>query len=465
MPTLCFTQVSKDDKPAAEISSSAGDMNTLAAPYRDVEPQIRAESPRFAALTDPQPLTVKEVQTRIVDRDSVLLQYFLGSARSYVWAVTTDRVTTYALPGRAEIERHVRQYRETLSNPSGLRSTSGAPCPFAERERAEALTLSRLLLGPVASALDRPRVLILPDGILQLLPFAALPDPHPDSKSSEDTPLIVQHEVVHLPSASTLALARSQWSRDGHWRKPVVVFADPVFEAGDPRIGAAEKRQPLPSQTGVTASARGPESQAGALRDMQDFPGAGIPRLMGSFMEASGIKAVAPGADIHLGFDASRSTAASAALANYRIVHFATHGIVNDRHPELSGVILSLFDRKGQSQDGYLRLRDIFNLRLPVDLVVLSACSTALGKEVLGEGLIGLVRGFMYAGSRRVLASLWKVDDEATSELMTRFYRGLFEKALKPPAALRAAQVELFTSSRWRRPFYWAAFVLQGEWN
>jgi CHAT domain-containing protein len=204
---------------------------------------------------------------------------------------------------------------------------------------------------------------------------------------------------------------------------------------------------------------------AGALRDVPGFPGAGIPRLPWSAREAAGIKALVPEADILMGFEASRTAAMNAGLANYRIVHFATHGIVNDRHPELSGVILSLFDRAGKSQDGYLRLHDICTLRLPVDLVVLSACSTALGTDVPGEGLIGLVRGFMSAGCRRVIASLWKVDDEATSALMTKFYSGLFQGGMTPAAALRAAQVELLTSGRWTRPFYWAAFVLQGEWK
>lgn len=414
-----------------------------------METQIRAESPRDAALTNPEPLTVKDVQTRIVDRDSVLLQYFLGNARSYVWAVTSDRITAHALPGRAEIERRVRPFRDSLSNPAGS----------ADGSAAGGLALSRLLLGPVASALDRPRLLILPDGILQLLPFAALPTP--DSTAANLVPLVVEHEVVNLPSASTLALVRDQSKAKSVWPKSVVVFADPVFEADDPRIGAPEKRASI----SPPAAPPGPQPLAGALRDLPGMPGAGIPRLLESRREADGIQALASGADVHLGFDANRAAAASAELANYRIVHFATHGIVNDRHPELSGVILSLFDRNGRSQDGYLRLHDIFNLRLPVDLVVLSACSTALGKDVPGEGLIGLVRGFMYAGSRRVIASLWKVDDEATSALMTRFYRGLFEKGLPPPAALRAAQVEMLTSSRWNRPFYWAAFVLQGEWN
>jgi CHAT domain-containing protein len=152
-------------------------------------------------------------------------------------------------------------------------------------------------------------------------------------------------------------------------------------------------------------------------------------------------------------------------LAEYRVVHFATHGVANSEHPELSGIVLSLFDEKRRAQDGFLRLQDIYNLKLPADLVVLSACNTGAGREVVGEGLIGLVRGFMYAGARRVVASLWKVDDHATSELMARFYRGMFRDSLTPSDALRSAQLEMLRTDRWRDPFYWAAFVLQGDWN
>jgi CHAT domain-containing protein len=165
-----------------------------------------------------------------------------------------------------------------------------------------------------------------------------------------------------------------------------------------------------------------------------------------------------------MGFQASRATAMRSDLADYRIVHFATHGFLNDEHPELSGVVLSLFDNKGQAQEGFLRLHDIYNLNLPVDLVVLSACNTGLGKEVKGEGLIGLTRGFMYAGASSVVASLWKVDDEATAELMRLFYGYMLRAGLSPAAALRKAQVSMSHQKRWQSPYFWAGFVIQGQY-
>jgi CHAT domain-containing protein len=194
--------------------------------------------------------------------------------------------------------------------------------------------------------------------------------------------------------------------------------------------------------------------------------GQGVPRLLSSREEADAIIAAAAGAGMRAtGFKATRATATSPELGQYRIVHFATHGLLNSEHPALSGLVFSLVDEQGKSQDGFLSLHDIYNLNLPADLVVLSACNTGLGKEVRGEGLVGIVRGFMYAGAARVVASLWKVDDEATAELMKRFYQQMLQGGLTPAAALRAAQVEMWQHKRWHSPYYWAAFVLQGEWK
>jgi CHAT domain-containing protein len=203
------------------------------------------------------------------------------------------------------------------------------------------------------------------------------------------------------------------------------------------------------------------------VRSVKGDDRAGLQRLPFSRDEAEAIAAVAPADSVFkaLDFQANRATALSEKLADYRIVHFATHGLLDSAHPELSGLALSLVDENGQAQDGYLRLNEIYNLKLNADLVVLSACQTGLGKEVKGEGLIGLTRGFMYAGAPRIVASLWQVNDAATAELMKRFYRGMLKEKLRPAAALRQAQLELMKKPAWRAPYYWGAFVLQGEWK
>jgi len=167
---------------------------------------------------------------------------------------------------------------------------------------------------------------------------------------------------------------------------------------------------------------------------------------------------------VQLDFDASRQAATNPELAQYRFVHFATHGILNSAHPNLSGLAFSLVNEEGQPQDGFLRASEIFNLKLAADLVVLSACRTGLGKEIRGEGLIGLTRAFMYAGAARVMVSLWDINDEGTAELMKRFYGNLLGPTkMSPAAALRSAQVSMAADKRWSSPYYWAGFTLQGE--
>ncbi|NOT60847.1 MAG: CHAT domain-containing protein, partial [Acidobacteria bacterium] len=295
-----------------------------------------------------------------------------------------------------------------------------------------AAALSQMLLSAVAAELEGKRLLIVSDGVLQYIPFAALPE----SKA----PLIVNHEIISLPSASVLAVLRQEAAGRKPAAKTLAVLADPVFQRNDVRVSPANA-----TRSGETE----------------------FVRLRFSRAEADEIAALAPPSQTlkALDFAANRETATSAELADYRIVHFATHAVINHQHPELSGIVLSQVNEQGQPRNGFLRLHEIYNLRLAAELVVLSACETALGKEVKGEGLIGLTRGFMYAGAPRVAASLWRTDDRAAAELMKRFYQRMLGEKLTAAAALRAAQVSLLRESRWQTPYFWAAFTLQGEWK
>jgi CHAT domain-containing protein len=181
--------------------------------------------------------------------------------------------------------------------------------------------------------------------------------------------------------------------------------------------------------------------------------------------EADQILAVAPSGLKAVDFNANRSIATGGELSKYRYVHFATHGYLDTSRSNLSAIVLSLYDEQGKPQDGFLRTHDIYNLKLPAELVVLSACETGLGKDVTGEGLEGLTRGFMYAGARRVIVSLWNVNDKATASLMQRLYVGMLRSGKTPAAALRAAQIEMLRTRQWQSPYFWAPFVMQGEWN
>ncbi|MFY9574277.1 MAG: CHAT domain-containing protein [Blastocatellia bacterium] len=291
--------------------------------------------------------------------------------------------------------------------------------------------------------------------------------PLPEAKGGNST-LIEEHEVVNLPSASALAVLRRETAGRKPAAKAVAVLADPVFDKDDDRLNRGTRGRIV-----TTGSPAVPDSpQAGDVeRAVKDVglvdDGRRLSRLPFSGREARSILAVVlPGQGMMaLDFKANRANATSAELAQYRIIHFATHGLLDSEHPELSGIVFSLVNEHGEPQDGFLRLHDIFNLNLPAELVVLSACQTALGKDIRGEGLVGLTRGFMYAGAARVVASLWQVSDAATAELMNHFYRRMMRGGLRPAAALQAAQVEMRKQKRWESPYYWAAFVLQGEWK
>ena len=335
-----------------------------------------------------------------------------------------------------------------------------------------------MLLGPGTTRLKGKRLAIVADGALQYIPFEALPVPAakesrqsgnaspPVSAGPDGNLLLNEHEIVYLPSASVLSVLRDRAAQKGASLRPAAVLADPVFTADDPRVLKPAPGATLASRP-AAARPQDPElpkpTVERALRDFQ--AGIGLARLIGSRLEAQEIvKADSSKRSLELLDFASRDRVLSGDLKDYRFLHFATHALVDDWHPELSGLVLSLVDRDGASRDGYLNLQDIYNLQLSADMVVLSACSTALGKEVRGEGLVGLTRGFMYAGARRVLATLWKVDDEAAAEEMGRLYRNMLGRGLQPAAALRAAKLDMQRTRAWQAPYYWAPFVLQGDY-
>lgn len=458
-----------------DTAALAAEVEALTGEYEAVEAEIRSRSPHYAALTQPRPLGLAEVQRLVLDDDrTVLLEYALGDERSYVWAVTRDGVAAYELPGRARIEESARRLYALLTarQPVEGETAEARLIRLAQADAdywREADALSDMVLGPVAAHFHGRRLLVVADGALQYVPFGALTAPAAGGGADETDadarpdggtrpPLFVRHEVVSLPSASVLPVLRGEAEGRAPAEKSVAVFADPVFERDDPRVGAQ------------ASGAGGPERAAlpRLLRDADAlFEGGEVPRLPASREEAERIAALLPEGEVSkvMDFGASRAAATAPDLARYRVVHFATHGVLNSRRPELSGIVLSLVDERGEPQDGFLRLHDIYNLRLPADLVVLSACNTGLGKEVRGEGLVGLTRGFMYAGAGAVVASLWKVDDEATAELMGHLYEGMFRRGLAPAAALREAQLRMWRQRRWRAPYFWAGFIIQGQYG
>ncbi len=436
----------------AQAEIMAQEVTALTTQLQAIETQIRITSPRYAALTQPQPLAAEAIQKQL-DDDTLLLEFALGEKQSYLWVVSAREIKNYQLTSRAEITAAARKVYGQFTS-----ATASQPS-FA----ADTQALSKMLLGAATPHFGKKRLVIVAPGILSYVPFGILPDP-----LAANRPLLANHEIISLPSASVLATLRKELTGRAVAPLTVAVLGDPVFSETDVRVkNALAKQTGAPNKEAAKKDSLLAASLSRAVRSVTGDERAGLQRLLFSRDEAEAIAAVAPAGSVlkALDFQASRAMALSDKLANYRIIHFATHGLLDSAHPELSGLALSQVDEQGNPQDGYLRLNEIYNLKLNADLVVLSACQTGLGKEIKGEGLIGLTRGFMYAGAPRVVASLWQVNDAATAELMKRFYRGMLKEKLRPAAALRQAQLELMKKPAWRAPYYWGAFVLQGEWK
>jgi CHAT domain-containing protein/tetratricopeptide (TPR) repeat protein len=421
------------DRVVAEIAAVENELNLL-------EIRLRRERPELSGLEAPAPLDLPGMQA-LLDDDSVLLQYAFTSESAWVWVVTPHAVEAVELGARAVVESAARRVLDGFA--------SYAPGARERGQLAEDMRgLAALVLAPALEHVEARRIVLSLDGPLHYVPFAALPVVVP---SGDTRQLLESHRVVRVPSMSALAAMRRRGESAAE--ATLAVFADPVLGPEDPRLASA---------TAPAAALDTPPDET-AVRAVG---GSGLVRLPWTGYEAEAIAALVPETErfVARGFGATRESALDTDLRAYRYVHFATHGIVDARQPALSGLALSHYDEQGSARDGMLRLHDVYKLRLDADLVVLSACETALGREIRGEGLVGLSQGFMYAGARGLIASLWQVPDRATSELMTRFYGFLIEDGMRPAEALRRAQLEIAGTRRWSDPYFWGGFILLGDW-
>ena len=447
-----------------DIAALTKEISALEDDYQQVQAAIRKASPEYAALMQPQPLGLEGIQAQL-NPNTVLLEYALGDVQSYLWVVSPESLKTYKLPAREQVEKAARQVYESLTARSvfdSLENPAQRQTRIAEADaqfRRASADLSRMILAPAAAELGTKRLIIVADGALQYVPFAAL---SLDRSAGNYRPLVIDHEIASLPSASSLAVQRQTLANRQPAPKGIAVIADPVFSTVDARF-TSSARATMPVKTVSTGN---------DTRIIEHLSGGSggqlvIGRLPFTRQEADQILAVAPSESNlkAVDFRASRSMVTSGELGQYRYVHFATHGYVDTARAGLSAIVLSMIDEKGNAQDGFLRTHDIYNLKLPAELVVLSACETGLGKDVKGEGIEGLTRAFMYAGARRVIVSLWNVNDKATAALMQRLYTGMLRSGKTPAAALRAAQVEMLRTRQWQSPYFWAPFVMQGEWK
>lgn len=488
------------DTQKGALEDAEKELNSLQSEYESIENQIGVASPRYAALTSPRTLKLEDIRSQVLDDQTTLLEYSLGEARSYLFAVTRTGLTVSRLPARAEVERQVTAFRRQVI-PSSLRRSitdlvaasandptrglklSAPPPANPEAVNAYAQAASALyksVVEPAAPLFKQGRLLVVADGALNYVPFDALVNapPPPNADFSTLPYLLKTNETIFAPSASVVAVMRQQRApgADARAAGDMLVVADPVFDSSDSRARTAKTAAP-PQPDAQTA--QGGLSFDSALADISD-EGAAVDasarrgvlvRLAGTREEAQEIAKLAGASgrkvDVWLDTDASESNVEDRDLSRYRVLHFATHGLLNAERPQFTGVVLSLVNNR-EGADGFLRTDEVFNLRLSSPLVMLSACETGLGREKRGEGVMGLTRAFMYAGAPTVGVTLWSVADKSTSELMTDFYRdylGRDAATATPSSAMREARRRMIAGKRYSAPFYWAPFVLVGDWK
>lgn len=431
-----------------DLDANADEIRRLSAQY-DQALALAAEEAQPAAFAP-----IARADLVRASSDAVILEYHLAEQRSYLWKIERGEIASFTLPARKIIDDAVEKWRNLAS----ARQRRPAESFVAYRPRVEAADrelpvqaakLSCMLLAGLQFAKDA-RLMIVADGGLQSLPFAALPSD--GCRAPEGPPLVALHEVANAPSLRILTAAKSALRVSA--RKDVAILADPVFSAHDSRVAAS---------AGPPAAMDSPPALRVALRDARF--GGELPRLYATRDEAEAIAAVAPSGSalLALDFQANLKTALSPELSNYRIWHFATHGLLDRASPELSGLVFSLVDAQGRPIPGYLKIQDIFDLSIDPELVVLSACNSGLGEQVEGEGAVGLSYAFLHAGARAVVSTLWNVEDNASRDLMAEFYRGLVRDRLSPAGALRKAQIAILSRKRAAQPFYWAGYLLMSD--
>lgn len=420
------------EKEKADVEQKLREVRTQ---LETLEARIKSDE-RFNDLLRPTPLSYERIRAEITDADTSLLSYSLGAGKSFAWVVTKDGLNTYELPDKKSIEDAANQLLKRLKTPTKNDSEQTQLQSAIDQ-------VSRLVIEPVAAKLQTPRLIVVADGILQYVPFQIL-----KTSASAPEPMIARFDIVDTPSASALAIVRRERAKRQPGSQLVVGFGDAVFSA---------EYSPQPIKVDTDSSDER-SKQTSRFRD--------LPRLFNAQRELRAIGDLAGNdSTFYVEYNATREKFLSVDLSHFRILHVVTHGVLNDQQPELSGLVLSQVDGSARPIDGFVSLADIYKLRAPVDLVVLSACHTALGQNLRGEGLIGLTRGFMYAGASGVVASLWQVDDRATAELMKYFYTNMLQRGMGPAAALRAAQNEIRSQPKWSSPYYWAGFTFQGDYD
>ena len=452
-----LTDLLSQNAEKSETDKISDEINELGNELENIKAKLKQQSPIYSAIKNPAPFDVAEFQDKILDENSLLLEFSFGKDESYLWLVGKNKFTSYILPPREQIENQIDKLRSLIASREMKKDEQieeyQSRIKVAEDEyKKQSRELSNVLFGQITGEITNKRLIIVPDGKLHYFPISALPLPNSDS----DEPILLTNETVYEPSAQTLLILQKSRNQTVSTTKKLLIFSDPIFTSDDARLSNQEKL----SEKTVAETA--PDNKFRFVESLNS-----LTRLTASKDESETITNIvgASDTDNFSGFAANRENMLNVKASDYKLIHFATHGLTDEKRPELSGIVLSRFNENGEKRDELFRIHDIYGLNLNADLVVLSACETGLGKEVKGEGLMSLNNAFLQVGAKSVMASLWKVEDGATLELMNHFYSAMADENLTPPQALRKAQIKLRQIPQYQSPFYWAAFTIQGDFK
>ncbi len=465
-------------------------LHELKEEYRRVQSQfdellikIRLENPLYASVNYPQPVSARDLQTDVLKNGETLVSFFIAPGKAYAFIVSKENFQVKPLPvNEKEIDGYVQRFllaiKENHTN---------------EMNRLGSLLYEKLF-KPLEKYLKKPRdIIIVPSGSLETIPFESLIV----SKKNPELPvyLLEKYRLKYVQGATLLSILRKYYTNTFNTgaspAKSFIGFGDPVydyenFKQGQPEQGSIKilatestedtesifshkdtrsdtKEKSLSSVPSVSSVAVEDEikeihreryARAGGIMDRLPHSGEEI-QTIAQLFEKESLKTV-----VYLREHAAEENAKGANMKDFDYIHFSCHGLLND---DFQSLVLSQLPPEKSKEDGYFTLNEIMNCDYNAQLVVLSACETGSGKMFKGEGVTGLTRAVMYAGTPAVVASLWKVDDIATKELMVRFYTNLLEKKLDKVEALRQAKLELLKNQNYHSPLYWSAFVMYGE--
>lgn len=418
-----YTKLLSPELPEEERNNLLKEVKSLEDKLENVKRQIRSQNPAYANLTYPEIITYEEATKEFVDSKTAIFAFIVGKDSAYAFAMTKKGLKVYSIPPQKDLRLKVISHRKAISDTDNRDFNSGQE-------------LYNLLLKPGLTE-GIKKLIIVPDDILNLLPFETLL-----ATKQPDDWLIKHYTIYYAPSLSSLRELVHHQNRKNR-RKPQYN----LLAVGDPYYGELEEKYSELSTKTI-------------FQDFYTLTDLKFYRLRYSHEEVKRISSLIPKATVLAREKATEDLVKSANLSDYRIIHFATHGLIDDQKPARSAIVLTLDN--DPTEDGFLQMREVFNLRLNADLVVLSSCQTGLGQFIRGEGIEGISRAFFFAGASSVLMSLWTINDQVSSQFMERFYFHLkFSESLAE--ALRRVKLEMIDSGVVSHPYYWAPFILSGD--